>query len=127
MHPKIKILIIDDSKVFIETFIALLNSSIGNHIDKIDFTCSALSGLQIIKNQVYDYIFIDIDMPEINGIDFARQYNMDYYRRDTKLVAISFHEEPEYQFQMIKAGVFKYLLKDKIDYTVLSNVFESLT
>lgn len=57
-----------------------------------------------------DLAILDIGMPNLNGIDAARQI------RDvapaTKIIALSMHASPQFVGRMLEAGASGYLLKD---------------
>ena len=57
-----------------------------------------------------DVIILDVSMPDLNGIDAARQILGE--QPGVKIVALSMHSEKQYVEGMLKAGVSGYLLKD---------------
>lgn len=77
-HPQIKIL-----------------GSFSNPIEALDF----------IKIQRPDILFLDIDMPELNGLDFIKSI----IALDTINIIISSH--PEYALQGFQLKVFDFILK----------------
>lgn len=64
-----------------------------------------ISAIDLINTQKPDVIFLDIDMPEINGLDFIRLIN----NLDTINVIISSH--PEYALEGFQLKVFDFILK----------------
>lgn len=67
---KIKCLAIDDEPIALE--------KLGSYIDKIPYlelsaACeSAADALEVMKNEEIDAVFVDINMPDLNGLDFVR-------------------------------------------------------
>ncbi|MCD4731912.1 MAG: response regulator transcription factor [Bacteroidales bacterium] len=57
-----------------------------------------------------DIIFMDISMPKINGIEAIRVIATKL--PDTKIIALTQHEENEYVLQILRAGGDGYLLKN---------------
>jgi DNA-binding NarL/FixJ family response regulator len=57
-------------------------------------------------------VFMDINMPKINGIDATREATNLY--RNLVIIAVSFHSEIKYVVQMIEAGARSYIIKDEI-------------
>jgi DNA-binding NarL/FixJ family response regulator len=57
-----------------------------------------------------DVIFMDISMPELNGINASLEIKSQL--PGTKIIALSQHDENEYILQMLKAGGNGYLLKN---------------
>ncbi len=68
----LKIAVCDDEKTFINTMSKLINSKLENKIEKLDTFINPYKLLE--KINLYDLIFLDIDMPQINGIELVRQY-----------------------------------------------------
>lgn len=120
---KYRILIVDDNQVFINSFIKLINTAIQEKVELIDYANSGEEGLEKLNLYNYDYIFVDIDMPGINGLEMAKIFTMENYRQKAKVIAVSFHNEFEYLKQMLEAGASKYLVKDQIDYDSVSKIF----
>ncbi|SEM13687.1 two component transcriptional regulator, LytTR family [Aquimarina amphilecti] len=70
MNNRIKCLIVDDeplAREIIENYISRIN-----HLELIDSCANALEAFNIITNKNIDLIFLDIQMPELNGIDFLK-------------------------------------------------------
>jgi len=69
-HEKIKCLIVDDEPLAIRV--------IQNHLEKVPFAkvaataTSAMEALNKLRELPVDLVFLDIDMPEISGIDLIR-------------------------------------------------------
>ncbi len=56
-----------------------------------------------------DLVLMDVAMPELNGIDAARQLIAE--NAGTKVVMLSMHEDRHYVFESLKAGATGYVLK----------------
>lgn len=73
MAEIIKCIIVDDEPVAREI--------LENHLEKVQFvqvvgSCkSALEAFQVINTEKVDLVFLDINMPEISGLSFARSIN----------------------------------------------------
>lgn len=66
--------------------------------------------LDLIKAVPADIVFMDIQMPEMNGIE-ATQIATESYP-DLKVIALSMHDEREYLEKMLMAGARGFLLKN---------------
>ena len=66
-------------------------------------------------NQEFDIIFMDCEMPEVDGYDAARlirQYeNSHGIEKPVVIIALSAHSAPEYREQAITAGMNDFLVK----------------
>lgn len=56
-----------------------------------------------------DIIIMDVSMPDMNGIEATRQILKD--NPESKIIALSVHDEKQYVVSMMKAGARGYLLK----------------
>jgi DNA-binding NarL/FixJ family response regulator len=66
--------------------------------------------LEMILKEKYDIILLDIEMPELNGIEAAKiAIQMD---KSLKIITLTMYGEEEYFDQMVKAGVKGFLLKN---------------
>jgi DNA-binding NarL/FixJ family response regulator len=66
--------------------------------------------LKLTRKLSPDVIIMDVSMPDLNGIDAARQIIGE--QPGLKIVALSMHSEKQFVEGMLKAGVSGYLLKD---------------
>lgn len=57
-----------------------------------------------------DVIVMDINMPELNGMEASRQIKAELPH--TRIIALSMHSDKRYVAGMLKAGVSSYLLKN---------------
>lgn len=121
MEEKLKIVIVDDSNTFAE--------SIKYFIEKILFLEVILivqNGNELIDSNLYqraDLILMDIEMPEINGIETAKQVLWRY--NNLKLIAITNYEDNAYLSQLISAGFKGCVFKRNI-YSELEEAIEKI-
>lgn len=67
-----------------------------------------------------DLILVDVSMPEMSGIEFAR--HLKDRREDTKILAVSAYANDVYVRSMFNAGANGYLLKDNVATELVSAV-----
>lgn len=107
----LNIAICDDDEVFIKKFNDLVHRFFENKNIKIK-TKLFINGLKLIQTPTnYDVVFLDIDMPEMNGNETANYIKKSY--QQTKIIFISAHQH--YVFNTIKYQPFRFLRKQKLD------------
>jgi len=87
----------------------LLLTNAGN----INILAEASNGkefLNLLPKQMPDIVLMDIEMPEMNGIE-ATIKALDNYP-SLKIICLSMYGEEEYYYKMIEAGVSGFLLKN---------------
>ena len=103
-----KILLVDDHTLFRNGLKMLLDTLPGYEV-----TGEASNGkefLELIAKYDYDIIFLDIEMPEINGIEAAKQAIEQ--KPELRIITLSMYGDEEYYDQMVDAGAKGFLLKN---------------
>lgn len=109
---KLRIMIVEDQHIFRKGLIMLLKE-----IPGVEIFGEASNGqefLDMIKNDQPDIVFMDIQMPVLNGIDATKKAIEDY--PGMKIIAISMFGEEEYLVSMLEAGIKGFLLKTVEEY-----------
>jgi DNA-binding NarL/FixJ family response regulator len=119
---KLRLLIADDNDLFIEALIYQLSELLGNKIEVIDKVHDGLEAIDKVRINNYDYIFMDINMPKLDGISATKYINSNF--RFTTIVAMSFHKEFDFIKDMLEAGARSYILKEELDEAALIKLFE---
>lgn len=104
----VTVLIADDHRIFLDGLRFLLETK-----GDIKVVGEAINGRQVIqktKDLEPDIVIMDISMPELNGIEAARQICKLYPA--TRIIILSMYSTKEYILQAIKAGALSYLLKE---------------
>lgn len=104
----ITVLIADDHKLFRRGLIELISSEMG--IEVVGESGDGHSTLRMVRKLSPDVVIMDISMPDLNGIEAARQISRDY--PGTKILALSMHSDDQFVTEMLRAGANGYLLKD---------------
>ncbi|MCU0456842.1 MAG: response regulator transcription factor [Bacteroidales bacterium] len=105
---KIRIIIADDHQLFRNGLKLLLNSFPG-----FEVTGEASNGnefLEVIKNTDAEIALMDINMPEMDGIEATRKGIK--IKPGLSIIALSMYGEEEYYYKMVDAGARGFLLKD---------------
>lgn len=104
----ISILIADDHKIIHNGIVDILRS-----LEYLEIIGHAYNGQEALEQALTlqpDIIFMDIAMPELNGIEATRLIRKE--NSHSKIIALTQYEENEYVIQFLKAGGNGYLLKN---------------
>lgn len=121
---KIRILIVDDHPHFINALKFMLSDAFEDRIHSIDEAHNGSECIDKLSEKMIDLIFMDIDMPVMNGIETTKIVSNMY--RDPVIIALSFHADMKYIVQMIEAGARNYIVKEEISKEHLAVVFEKI-
>ena len=69
---------------------------------------SAIEAQQVLEQHEVDAIFLDINMPDLNGLDFAKSLNKDHSKGPIMVFTTAYSE---YAVESFKANTVGYLLK----------------
>lgn len=119
-----KILIVDDNPAFIKAFTLIIKNVLKSKIELIDYAYNGLEALEKVYGMSYNYIFMDVNMPEMDGKVAAKIINNEYSRY-SKIIAISFNNDMTTITDMIKAGARGYLNKANITFEEVTRLFEN--
>jgi len=104
----IRILIVDDHSITREGLKVLLNK-----MENFEVVAEAENGriaVSLCRKLEPDVVVMDINMPDLNGVDAARQILADYPH--IRIIALSMYSDRSYVKGMLKSGVAGYLLKN---------------
>ena len=104
----IEIVIADDHQMFSDGIAVLVESLCDcKVVNKIE---NGRDLLEYLATNDPDIILLDINMPEINGIDASKIILKKY--PDVKIIMLSMYKEPEIISELLEMGVHGYVLKD---------------
>jgi len=103
----IRIIIADDHKMFREGLKEILGKE--KHIVIVDEAGDGTETLKKMKQHKPDLVLMDIDMPEINGIETTRKILSEH--PETRVLVLSMHSDSKYILSMLEAGAKGYILK----------------
>jgi DNA-binding NarL/FixJ family response regulator len=108
MDEKIKIMVVDDHEIFRNGLVMIINKL--KYAKVVAEAANGLEFLNLLNEQQPDLVFIDIEMPVMNGIEATRKALE--MQPGLKMIALSMFGEDAYLHQMIDAGVSGFLLKN---------------
>lgn len=108
MTKAIKILLIDDHPLVLEGIQSVLETY--EHIQVVGAESSAKKGLETSLTTQPDVVLLDINMPDMNGIDAIELFKE--HLPNVKLLMLSMHDSREYISTSTMYGASGYVLKD---------------
>lgn len=108
MKNNLKVYIVDDHSLFREGLRFLLNSS--EYISEIKEAKNGKEFLADVGDFKPDVVLMDIEMPEINGIEATKEALKRF--PDLKIVALSMYSDENFYTEMIEAGAKGFLIKN---------------
>jgi DNA-binding NtrC family response regulator len=117
-----KIMVVDDSEIVREYLIKILNEA--GYTDIAQATTGA-EALKLLEEDDYHLLLLDIQMPEVDGIETLRRGKKQY--PNTQFIIMTAHGSLETAMEAIDQGAFNYITKpfDDVDF-VLSRIQASL-
>ena len=113
------ILIVDDETI-IREWLQHTVQSLEELSVHADTACDGIEALEMLQKASYDVIFIDIQMPRMNGIDLIREI----HKITPKIlpVILSSHDKFDYAREVMRNGAFEYILKSECNRTSLQDL-----
>jgi len=108
MTKEISVIIVDDHPLVLNGFEFILKTN-SNILLKNTFT-RATDALAFLQAEQVDVVLMDINMPDMNGIDATEIIRKSY--PETQVIAISNLNEGSIASRMLQAGATGYLLKN---------------
>lgn len=114
----LKILILDDHKVFSESLKLVLET----HDFEVMNVTNPKMALSLIKTQKIDILISDIEMPEMNGVDFIKLIKEDSpnIEREPKIIVLTTYKKINLFKKLIALGIEAYLSKNVTHIELLS-------
>jgi DNA-binding NarL/FixJ family response regulator len=114
----IKVFIVDDHQMIIEGIKSLLLNE--NSVELVGSANTAKNCLQYFRMKTADIILMDINLPDISGIDLCRIIKKEY--PEVKIIALSTHNQGTYVRKMLESGATGYLLKNADKYEIIKAI-----
>ncbi|OGU58648.1 MAG: histidine kinase [Ignavibacteria bacterium RBG_13_36_8] len=119
-NPKAKILCVDDEPVILDSFRKILVLD-GYSIDTVE---SGAESLSLVKSHHYDFVFTDLKMPEMDGVDVTKAVK--HIRPDIDIIIITGYATVETAVECMKFGAMDYVQKPFTEDELLDFVKKSL-
>ena len=119
-NPKAKILCVDDEAVILDSFRKILVLD-GYSVDTVE---SGKEALHLIQSHHYDFLFTDLKMPEMDGVDVAKSAK--HLRPDIDVIIITGYATVESAVEVMKFGAMDYVQKPFTEEELLEFTKKSL-
>lgn len=104
---RLKIYVVDDHKLFVEGICLLLADE--KQFEVVGYSLSGDDFLQIINQTEVDVYLVDINMPELSGIELTKEIVK--RKPKARILALTMYEDFNYVEKMIQSGAAGYVLK----------------
>jgi DNA-binding NarL/FixJ family response regulator len=103
----LRVLIVDDSRVFLRSLHRLLASLPGTEV--VGEATSARDAMGMVDHLSPDLVLLDVTMPDMDGLEATRQLRT--RRARPRIVVMSIHDLPEYRDAAQTAGADAFVSK----------------
>ena len=119
-NPKARILAVDDEDIVLESFRKILVLD-GFSIDTVEKGREALG---LIQKNDYDFVFVDLKMPEMDGVEVTKAVK--HLRPDVDVIVITGYASVESAVETMKHGAMDYVQKPFTEDELVDFVNKSL-
>lgn len=117
-NNEINVLIVDDHQLMVEGLRSLLEDE--ENIKSISGANSGKEALEHLKKYPIDIVLMDINLSEESGVDLTKKIKK--ILPETKIIALTMHDDISIITKMIQAGASGYILKQ----TNMTEVIEAI-
>lgn len=104
-NPKARILAVDDESIILDSFRKILVVA-GYSIDTVE---NGREALGLIRKRDYDFVFTDLKMPEMDGLEVTKAVK--HLRPDIDVIVITGYASIETAVETMKYGAMDYVQK----------------
>ncbi|MEX2620541.1 MAG: response regulator transcription factor [Egibacteraceae bacterium] len=121
--PSIRVVVVDDHVVFRQGLAALLDAAADTAV--VGQAGTGDEAVSVVEEVVCDVVLMDVQMPEMNGIEATRRVLADH--PDVHVVMLTMLEDDDSLFAAMCAGARSYLLKGADKDEVLAAIRSAAT
>lgn len=110
----LNVLYVEDDKHILEALELYLSRLFNN----VDTATNGEEALALYKNEIYDLVITDIQMPKMNGIELSRKIKE--IDQEQNIIISTAYSDNNYFLESIKIGIEAYILKP-VDYKLLNS------
>jgi DNA-binding NarL/FixJ family response regulator len=110
MRPeKIKVLLVDDQVLFVESLQTVLETRAGD-IEVVGIAYDGAAVMDMVRDKRPDIVLMDIRMPNVDGVEATRLILQAF--PGTHIMILTTFDKDEYVHKALRLGAVGYLLKD---------------
>jgi DNA-binding NarL/FixJ family response regulator len=106
---RIRVVVADDNAPFLQK----LGSLLASEFDVVATAGDGKLALDLIRQHKPDLVVLDIQMPELNGIEVTRELAI--FAQSTPVVICSVETDPEIVEAALQAGALAYVVKARME------------
>ncbi len=104
---RVRVLTVDDN----EANLKLINTLLGELVEQVDSASQGAEAWQLASHAHYDIIFMDINMPVMDGITACQRIQQSSLNEDTPIIAVTAHTLPGERERLLGLGFCEFLSK----------------
>ncbi len=104
---RLRVLTVDDN----EANLKLINTLLGELVESVDSASQGAEAWQLASHAHYDIIFMDINMPVMDGITACQRIQQSSLNEDTPIIAVTAHTLPGERERLLGLGFCEFLSK----------------
>lgn len=112
-----KILIVDDNKLNLTVAKNVLRS-----IYEITAASSGTEALEFIRNQSFDLILLDINMPEMDGFEVLEKLKTDHINKDIPVIFLTADSDADTETKCFMSGALDFIAKPFVPEVMRSRI-----
>lgn len=115
----IKVVVVEDHPIMVEGLKNILRSDAG--IEVTGAYGDGKSILQALEKGQPDVILMDVNLPDISGVNLCGEVKKKY--EDVKIIALSIHDEQPVIHSMLQNGASGYVLKNALGNEIIHAIY----
>ena len=116
----IEILLVDDHAIVRQGLRALLESE--PNLKVVGEAGNGYDALELVKELRPDIVLLDVMMPNLNGLEVARQISKQF--RFTRIIILSMYDDEGFVLEALANGALGYVLKDSNSSDLIKAIHE---
>jgi DNA-binding NarL/FixJ family response regulator len=116
---KIRILLVDDQRVFLEGLQLVLESR-ASDIEVVGVGLTGKDAVELVERHLPDIVLMDVRMPEMSGVDAAKMIHERYPA--VRILMFTTFDDDEYVQSALRYGAIGYLLKNRPPMELINSI-----